>query len=616
MAIGWVRTVFHDFGTYDAAAGTGGLDASILTMDEATLPDNSAVFLGGNIPFFQKMSIEHPSVSPTDWIVIGAMVALRQCGGPDLTPRFRPGRKAVYTANKNGLLPQLTQTLTELKATFTRMNLTTEQYIILTIGSHSLGGANMTVGAPGFGTRPGKSFDGTSTTFDNLIWQIANNKSTTRPLVLDSDREIMKEPIAEELAATYAADQSAFFNAYADAFMVMVDMGHPQLGCPLSGDGCTPDMMVDSPIADQLKDWPVTWMKKSVTMTGDSKNVVPQITSFMKLPKGNSDLRNIHGSWRGGCGNMAIGWVRTVFHDFATYDSVAKTGGIDASILTVTEETLPDNGAVSKGGNILFFRNQALEHPSVSASDWIVLGGIAGIRACGGPDLRNQFRPGRIDAFEPNDVTLLPDKNWSIEKLKAAFKRMNLTQSEYFTLVLGAHSLGGANMTQGSIGFETGPRFAFDSTPTKFDNGIFVKALTKPLVLASDQKILNETGGMILAKKYATSQAQFFTDFGKIFMKMVDMGHTLGCRLDGVGCTAAQMVDSSIPNPITKRPSSWGTGLNTTQFDVALVDNGAANVGTATDLPNPIDNTKSGSRHSNEITFYSFVFIVLFAIIL
>ncbi|KAJ1545443.1 hypothetical protein HK096_006392, partial [Nowakowskiella sp. JEL0078] len=272
-----------------------------------------------------------------------------------------------------------------------------------------------------------------------------------------------------------------------------------------------------------------------------------------------SDKGRLHNSM-GGCGNMATGWVRTVFHDFATYNMTDGSGGIDSSVLTTVEANLPDNGAILGGGNVAFFRDQALLYPSVTASDWIVIGAIAGIQACGGPDFRSRFRPGRIDSFTPNDYSLLPDFRMSLTQLQGLFRRMNLTQSEYLTLVIGSHSLGGANMTIGSIGFgqDGSNGKPFDGTPTSFDNDIFKRATTQPLILDSDRQLMNETGAMSLAQLYAGNLTTFFTAYENAFFKMVEMGHkNLGCRLDGKGCTSAQMLDSPIPNQLTTTPLSW-----------------------------------------------------------
>ncbi|KAJ1547790.1 hypothetical protein HK096_011325 [Nowakowskiella sp. JEL0078] len=261
---------------------------------------------------------------------------------------------------------------------------------------------------------------------------------------------------------------------------------------------------------------------------------------------------------------MAKGWLRTSFHDFATYDSVANTGGIDSSIFTVVESSLPDNGAIVGGGNLAFFLNQALTYPSVSASDWIVIGAIAAIQTCGGPDLRGRFRPGRVDKFVPNDVSLLPDFRWPLSKLEDAFKRMNFTQLEYITLVVGSHTLGGANISVGSIGFgqDGSNGKAFDSTQLSFDNQIFKKALTTPMVLDSDNLILGESGAMSLVQLYASNQSAFFDAYAEVYIKMVEMGHSnLGCRLDGVGCTTEQLADTPIPNQIQSIPNAWSTGL-------------------------------------------------------
>ncbi|KAJ1537122.1 secretory subunit [Nowakowskiella sp. JEL0078] len=637
MAIGWVRTVFHDFGTYDAAKGTGGLDASILTTSEALFPDNGAVYKGGNIPFFRRQSILYPSVSAADWIALGGLVALRQCGGPDLTLRFRPGRKSVYVPNDPTLLPGQYQTASELNAIFARMNLTTSQYVTLVIGAHSLGGANMTVGSAGFGVYPGIAFDGTPTVFDNAIWK----RSLSYPLILQSDREIMTQPGANTTASLFAGNQSAFFEQYAEVFMTMLDIGHTELGCPLSGDGCTTAQMADSPIANQLTTIPDTWIEAKTTTSGlplgpvvtavatnnnfgangvsngvivNSKagscgsekyhvmcyNRVSQLhnkfrahsqfkmrplslmhrlgfglcfvatlLSLAALPvlafnytlirQELSDNGRLHNSM-GGCGNMAIGWVRTVFHDFATYNVTDGSGGIDSSVLTTVEANLPDNGAILGGGNVAFFREQALLYPSVTASDWIVIGAIAGIHACGGPDFRGRFRPGRIDSFTPNDYSLLPDFRMSLAQLQGLFRRMNLTQTEYFTLVIGSHSLGGANMTIGSIGFgqDGSNGKPFDSTPTTFDNDIFKRATANPLILDSDRQLMNDTNAMNLAQLYSGNMTEFFTAYENAFFKMVDMGHqNLGCRLDGNDCTEAQMLDIAIPNQLTTIPSSW-----------------------------------------------------------
>ena len=95
------------------------------------------------------------------------------------------------------------------------------------------------------------------------------------------------------------------------------------------------------------------------------------------------------------CGRQTAGWVRTMWHDFGTFDMIKQDGGLDGSILfelNRLENTRLDT-------HTFHLSNKASEF-NVGLADTIALSAIIAIRKCGGPKV--PFYYGREDSMKEN----------------------------------------------------------------------------------------------------------------------------------------------------------------------------------------------------------------------
>lgn len=139
--------------------------------------------------------------------------------------------------------------------------------------------------------------------------------------------------------------------------------------------------------------------------------------------------------------NINAEWVRTVYHDVATADVVAGTGGVDASI--GFEMDRPENaGSVAFNETLQFLRGSLTAQSSMA--DLLTIGLITSIGSCSGGKVIVPFRGGRIDATAagPSGV---PKPDETIESHTAAFKRMGLNQDEMIGLIACGHTMGGVH---------------------------------------------------------------------------------------------------------------------------------------------------------------------------
>lgn len=90
----------------------------------------------------------------------------------------------------------------------------------------------------------------------------------------------------------------------------------------------------------------------------------------------------------------AAEWVRTAFHDMATYDAATGVGGLDASIQFETNRA--ENAGDAFNATFEFTNNYFSTRSS--AADLVALSTVVAVGACGGPKI--PLRVGRIDATE------------------------------------------------------------------------------------------------------------------------------------------------------------------------------------------------------------------------
>ncbi|KAJ3086363.1 hypothetical protein HK102_013231 [Quaeritorhiza haematococci] len=207
IAAAWIRASFHDAGTFDGTSG--GADGSL----QFELQDPENFGLEGTIGFFQGTKQQFPDVSMADIIDWGAITSIKACGGPDIP--FRAGRIDTTERNKEGTLAGNPNTpIPELIAAFGRMGLSARDFVALSAGAHSVGGTRF---------RP-DGFDGTPNRFDNEIFKriLAGNT------VFQSDNGLANDPTTRPIVEEFANNQEAFFTAFSEAYIKMMDLGVPR----------------------------------------------------------------------------------------------------------------------------------------------------------------------------------------------------------------------------------------------------------------------------------------------------------------------------------------------------------------------------------------------------
>ncbi|KAI3601356.1 wsc domain containing protein [Moniliophthora roreri] len=180
----WLRTAFHDMITHDKAAGTGGLDASL--MYELDRPENQGV-VGLNDTFGFFFSFHNSRASMADLVAIGVYASVRECGGP-VVP-IRGGRIDAHEAGPAGV-PEPKTDLETTTARFATAGFTTEDMIAMVACGHTLGGVHGNNHPEVTGNNSAANFpkfDSTTFKFDNNVVTEYLQGNTTNPLVVGPD---------------------------------------------------------------------------------------------------------------------------------------------------------------------------------------------------------------------------------------------------------------------------------------------------------------------------------------------------------------------------------------------------------------------------------------------
>ncbi|KAF9481494.1 heme peroxidase [Pholiota conissans] len=232
---------------------------------------------------------------------------------------------------------------------------------------------------------------------------------------------------------------------------------------------------------------------------------------------------------RPGGGNVAAQWLRFAFHDFATRDAAAGTGGVDASLFYELDRSdNPGSGLAAAANEYLLFASKY-----VSRADVVAIGAALGVTSCGG--LNIPIRGGRIDATAGGPWGV-PGIDQDIATHTARFATAGLNPTEMILLVACGHTLGGVHSTDfpNVVSLARGQAVLqqFDTTGTKFDLKVASEYLAgttrNPLVVAanvtlrSDARIFNSDGGATLRSLVASSPAQALASCNNVLAKMLE----------------------------------------------------------------------------------------------
>ncbi|KAJ7210136.1 heme peroxidase [Mycena pura] len=229
----------------------------------------------------------------------------------------------------------------------------------------------------------------------------------------------------------------------------------------------------------------------------------------------------------------AADWIRNAYHDMATHNIMAGTGGLDASIRFAEEQARAENAGTGFANSAPILSGFAT--PYISIADTFALGAVIAIENCGGPEIA--FRGGRVDAGEPN-APGVPQPQQDLQTHIDAFARQGFTQTEMISLVACGHTFGGVQhaafpniVPEFNDPNDTLSVAHFDSTFVHFDNNIameYISGTTKdPLVVGmndttnSDKRIFGSDGNATMAS-FAKSPELYASTCATLFARMLD----------------------------------------------------------------------------------------------
>ncbi|KAI6080244.1 heme peroxidase [Hypoxylon rubiginosum] len=226
-------------------------------------------------------------------------------------------------------------------------------------------------------------------------------------------------------------------------------------------------------------------------------------------------------------------WFRTAYHDMATADVQAGTGGIDASIGFETDRD--ENKGKAFNESIGFFIG--FQSVRSSMADLIALGALFSVGSCSNGEVIIPFRGGRVDVYEagPSGV---PQPQESLDSHTAAFARQGFNVTEMIGLVACGHTIGGVHgenfpeiVPVVNDSNNMASRQDFDESFDNFDNSVatqFVSnSMQNPLAFGhnettrSDFRIFNADGGELI-RKMAESQQLFWDTCTTLLERMLN----------------------------------------------------------------------------------------------
>jgi len=286
-------------------------------------------------------------------------------------------------------------------------------------------------------------------------------------------------------------------------------------------------------------------------------------------------------------GNTLGGFVRLVFHD------AAGGGGGPNGCYDATDAQNKGLAEFSNELEPIFLKYQA---SGLTRADLWTLAGYVSVYVAGGPAMA--YSSGRIDcnpSSPPSDAGLLPGPTMNFSQVLAIMQtRMGFTPRE-ITALMGAHSLGGAELANSGIqGPEAINDAQFSNTyyqdtfnqqwtlnqssgaSTEFwqaEQGQIIRFDTD-INLVIDPASCNEFGGATGVgrcntnpithdrfQKYANNQTLWFADFSEAFQKLVALGYSdltpvqLSYPPRSLGCVPSP---TPAPTPAPTPPPSSG----------------------------------------------------------
>jgi hypothetical protein len=228
----------------------------------------------------------------------------------------------------------------------------------------------------------------------------------------------------------------------------------------------------------------------------------------------------------------AAEWIRTAFHDMASGNVYAGTGGLDASIMFETDRS--ENIGAAFNSSLAFFANYYSTQASVS--DLIALSIYTAVRSCGGPVV--QIRAGRIDATVAGPEGLVPVPQDSTTTFEQLFSNTGFSTSDMIAMTACGHTVGGVHAVDFPQIVPVGSAppndyVAIDSTIAVFDNRVAVEWIagntTDPMSVGpsvaagfnSDAKVFGADGNVTM--QVLTNPTSFASTCSSILQRMIEV---------------------------------------------------------------------------------------------
>jgi catalase (peroxidase I) len=212
----WIRSAFHEAGTFDRKDNSGGSDGSL--RFELQFSENIGV--ESTVDFCNNFVKKHPDVSFADAITFGSKIAVEICNGPTISWRF--GRIDSTSANPRGRLPHPRHNIQQLNQIFiSRMGFTKEETVALILGGHSVARVNHVFD---FNKQPGFT-DSTPHSMDNVIFKEITQNNLNGIVQIPADKNLLNDSDMKIIINNFAMDENLFKSKFKIAFEKLINLG-------------------------------------------------------------------------------------------------------------------------------------------------------------------------------------------------------------------------------------------------------------------------------------------------------------------------------------------------------------------------------------------------------
>ncbi|KAL7781097.1 heme peroxidase [Trichoderma afarasin] len=227
-------------------------------------------------------------------------------------------------------------------------------------------------------------------------------------------------------------------------------------------------------------------------------------------------------------------WLRNAYHDMSTADTIAGTGGLDASIIYELDRAENVGNAFSETRDSF----SGLVTTRSSLADLFALGATFAIGACSNGTMIVPLRAGRIDAREAGPAGV-PEPQQDLATHTASFARQGFNATEMIELVACGHTIGGVHGVdfpeiapfvpnddpddEHTSTFDTSSHFFDNKVATEFISNTTMNPLASGVNVTtrSDERIFN-SDGRVTMRKLAESNDYFTSRCSILLERMLN----------------------------------------------------------------------------------------------